>query len=123
MKRKLFAGIAIIGALAATPLSDAEARPWGYGGYGGYHHRGGFGAGFVGGLLGGAVASSLVRPSYGYGGVGYGYEAPPPVVVVPAPSYGYAYPTYATPPAPVVVSPYGAPYAVASPYPYGGYRY
>lgn len=96
MKKKLLALVTVIG---LTFASAAPANAW-YGGWGGYGW-GGYGAGlgvmagagFLGGLLGGAIAGG----GYGYGGYG-GWGGP---------AYGYGYtPGYTIyQPAPVYVTP------------------
>lgn len=101
MRKQIIAVVAAIG-LAFAAASPAKAQFWGgygpvgwgwgggygYGGWGGYGYGGygaamgiGMGAALVGGMIGGAIASSAYAPAYGYGAPvyaapGYGYGAP-----------------------------------------------
>ena len=87
MRKTLTAALAALtlgGALSATAVTGAEARP--YGGYhGGYYHRGGGGAAVVAGVAGLAIGAALAGNHHYYGyGYGYGYPGP---YYGPAPYY------------------------------------
>lgn len=89
MRKTLTAALAALtlgGAVSATAVTGADARPYYHGGYG-YHHGGGgaaIAAGVVGLALGAAIASD--HPHYYYGGPGY-YGPPAPYYYGPATCY------------------------------------
>ena len=116
-KSAILVAAAGIAAAAVAAVPDAEARPWGWGGYrggwyggyarpwgwGGYYRRGwGWGggavaAGFAAGAIGGLIANSFASPAYAYGYPAYAYGYYP---------YEYGYPVRTVSyvdPAPVVV--------------------
>ena len=95
MKNKVIAFVTAIGILTAA-TAPANAQYWGGYGWGGYGAGLGImaGAGFLGGLLGGAIASGggYGRGYYGGGynpwGVSYGWGYQPGYTVYqPAPGY------------------------------------
>jgi len=85
---------ALLASMTCAPL--AQARDWDRGGgrgggYHGYEHRGGGGAGaaIIGGLIGLGIGAAIYssRPPPAYYGYPYGYYAPPPPVYYGYPGY------------------------------------
>ncbi|MBS0361133.1 MAG: hypothetical protein JSR98_07110 [Proteobacteria bacterium] len=98
MRKALTAALAALtlgGAVSATAVTGADARPYyhgGYGGYGGYHHGGNGGAALVAGVAGLAIGAALAsdHPHYYrgyYGAPAYYYDAPAPYYYGPATCY------------------------------------
>ncbi|MBS0335143.1 MAG: hypothetical protein JSS35_20435 [Proteobacteria bacterium] len=91
MRKTLTAALAALtlgGAVSATAVTGADARPYYHGGYG-YSHRGNAGAAVVAGVAGLALGAALAsnHPHYGYA-YGPSYYGPAPYAY--GPYYGPA---------------------------------
>jgi hypothetical protein len=91
MRKTLTAALAALtlgGAVSATAVTGADARPYYHGGGGYYRHGGNGGAALVAGVAGLAIGAALAsdHPRY-YGGPGYYYGPPAPYYYGPATCY------------------------------------
>jgi hypothetical protein len=75
MRKTLTAALAALtlgGAISATAVTSAEARPYAHAYYGGHYHHGNGGAAVAAGIAGLAIGAAIASPHYYGGGPYYG---------------------------------------------------